>query len=233
MNQTPIETARRTGRCSRGRPTALASYVLGLGDDALILAQRLAEWITRAPQIEEDMALAQHRARPARPGPHAAHLRRRGARDGHREPRDEDDLAFLRDEREFRNVQLVEIPNGDFAVTMARQLIFSAYQYELYTRAAGLRRRHPGRAGRQGGQGGRLPPGSRHPVGAAARRRHRRSRTTGCRPGWTGSGPTSRKSSTPPTSSPCSPRCRASPSTRPRSGRPGPATSTTSSPRRH
>ena len=47
--------------------------------------------------------------------------------------RDEDDLAFLRDEREFRNVQLVEIENGDFAVTMARQLIFSAYQYELYT----------------------------------------------------------------------------------------------------
>ncbi|HJY71006.1 MAG TPA: 1,2-phenylacetyl-CoA epoxidase subunit PaaC, partial [Streptosporangiaceae bacterium] len=42
-------------------------------------------------------------------------------------------LAYLRDDRDFRNVQLVEIPNGDFAVTMARQLVFSAYQYELYT----------------------------------------------------------------------------------------------------
>ena len=47
--------------------------------------------------------------------------------------RDEDDLAYLRDDRDFRNVQLVEIPNGDFAVTIARQLVFSAYQYELYT----------------------------------------------------------------------------------------------------
>ena len=47
--------------------------------------------------------------------------------------RDEDDLAYLRSEREFRNVQIVEIPNGDFAVTIARQLIFSGYQFELYT----------------------------------------------------------------------------------------------------
>jgi len=51
--------------------------------------------------------------------------------------RDEDDLAFLRDEREFRNVQLVEIPGGDFAVTIARQLIFAGYQYELYRRLLG------------------------------------------------------------------------------------------------
>ena len=47
--------------------------------------------------------------------------------------RTEDDLAFLRDEGDFRNCQLVELPNGDFATTMARQLLFSAYQYELYT----------------------------------------------------------------------------------------------------
>ena len=83
--------------------------------------------------------------------------------------RDEDDLAFLRDEREFRNVHLVEIENGDFAVTMARQLIFSAYQYELYTRAADLRRPDAVRARRQGRQRGRLPPRPRHPMGAAAR----------------------------------------------------------------
>ena len=109
--------------------TALAAYVLGLGDDALILAQRLGEWITRAPQIEEDIALGNialdllGQARTLLS--YAGELEGLG--------RDEDDLAYLRDEREFRNVHLVEIENGDFAVTMARQLIFSAYQFELYT----------------------------------------------------------------------------------------------------
>jgi len=108
---------------------ALTSYVLGLGDDALILAQRLGQWITRAPQIEEDIALGNialdllGQARTLLS--YAGELEAAG--------RDEDDLAFLRDEREFHNIQLVEIENGDFAVTMARQLIFSAYQYELYS----------------------------------------------------------------------------------------------------
>ncbi len=112
---------------------ALATYVLGLGDDALILAQRLGEWITRAPQIEEDIALGNialdllGQARTLLS--YAGEVE--GAVTG--TPRNEDDLAFLRDEREFRNVHLVEIENGDFAVTMARQLIFSGYQYELYT----------------------------------------------------------------------------------------------------
>ena len=107
----------------------LAAYTLGLGDDALILAQRLGEWVADAPQIEEDLALANvaldllGQARTLLS--YAGELEQAG--------RDEDDLAYLRDDREFRNVQLVEIPNGDFAVTMARQLVFSAYQYELYT----------------------------------------------------------------------------------------------------
>ncbi len=107
---------------------ALTEYVIGLGDDALILAQRLSEWVTRAPQIEEDIALANisldllGQARTLLS--YAAELEGAG--------RDEDDLAFLREEHDFRNVQLVEIPNGDFAVTVARQLVFSAYQYELY-----------------------------------------------------------------------------------------------------
>jgi ring-1,2-phenylacetyl-CoA epoxidase subunit PaaC len=107
----------------------LARYALGLGDDALVLAQRLTEWIANAPQIEEDVALAnialdllgQARALLA----YAGQAEGRG--------RDEDDLAYLRDEREFSNVQLAEIPNGDFAVTMARLLVFAAYQHELYT----------------------------------------------------------------------------------------------------
>jgi len=113
--------------------TALATYVLGLGDDALILAQRLGEWITRAPQIEEDIALGNIALDLL--GQASTLLGYAGDVEGKATgtPRDEDDLAFLRDEREFRNVHLVEIENGDFAVTMARQLIFSAYQFELYT----------------------------------------------------------------------------------------------------
>jgi len=111
------------------RAEPLAAYALGLGDDALVLAQRLGEWVAHAPQIEEDVALAnialdllgQARTLLA----YAGEVEQAG--------RDEDDLAYLRDDRDFRNVQLVEIPNGDFAVTMARQLVFSAYQYELYT----------------------------------------------------------------------------------------------------
>jgi ring-1,2-phenylacetyl-CoA epoxidase subunit PaaC len=107
----------------------LAAYALALGDDALILSQRLAEWVAHAPQIEEDVALANialdllGQARTLLS--YAGEVESAG--------RDEDDLAYLRDDRDFRNVQLAEIGNGDFAVTMARQLVFSAYQYELYT----------------------------------------------------------------------------------------------------
>ena len=107
----------------------LVAYVLGLGDDALVLAQRLGEWITRAPQIEEDIALGNIALDLL--GQARTLLTYAGEVEGR--ARDEDALAYLRDEREFRNVVLVEIPNGDFAVTMARQLVFSAYQYELYS----------------------------------------------------------------------------------------------------
>jgi ring-1,2-phenylacetyl-CoA epoxidase subunit PaaC len=111
----------------------LAAYALALGDDALILAQRLGEWVARAPQIEEDVALANVALDLL--GQARTLLSYAGAVEG--AGRDEDDLAYLRDDRDFRNVQLVEIPNGDFAVTMARQLAFSAYQYELYTALLG------------------------------------------------------------------------------------------------
>lgn len=113
--------------------TPLVEYLLGLGDDALILAQRLGEWITRAPQIEEDIALGNIALDVL--GQARVLLSHAGEVEG--AGRDEDDLAYLRDEREFRNVCLVEIPNGDFAVTMARQLVFSAYQYELWTALRG------------------------------------------------------------------------------------------------
>jgi ring-1,2-phenylacetyl-CoA epoxidase subunit PaaC len=107
-----------------------ADYALRLGDDALILSHRFAEWVTRAPALEEDVALANigldllGQARQL--------LTYAGEVEGN--GRTEDDLAYLRDEREFRNALLVEQDNGDFAVTMARLLAFSAYQYELYER---------------------------------------------------------------------------------------------------
>ena len=111
----------------------LAAYALALGDDALVLAQRLGEWVARAPQIEEDVALANVALDLL--GQARTLLGYAGEVEG--AGRDEDDLAYLRDDRDFRNVQLAEIPNGDFAVTMARQLAFSAYQHELYTALAG------------------------------------------------------------------------------------------------
>jgi ring-1,2-phenylacetyl-CoA epoxidase subunit PaaC len=112
---------------------ALARYTVGLGDDALVLAQRCGEWITRAPQLEEDVALANIGLDLL--GQARALLTYAGQVEG--DGRDEDDLAYLRDERDFLNVQLVELENGDFAVSMARLLVFSAYQLELYDRLQG------------------------------------------------------------------------------------------------
>jgi ring-1,2-phenylacetyl-CoA epoxidase subunit PaaC len=111
---------------------AIAAYALALGDDALVLAQRCGEWITNAPQLEEDVALANigldllGQARTLLT--YAGELEGQGGQKG----RSEDDLAYLRDERAFTNVQLVELANGDFAVTTARLLVFSAYQLALY-----------------------------------------------------------------------------------------------------
>jgi ring-1,2-phenylacetyl-CoA epoxidase subunit PaaC len=107
---------------------AVATYALRLGDDALILAQRLSEWIAHAPQLEEDVALGNIALDLL--GQARALLTYAGSFDG----RSEDELAYLRQEREFINVQLVEQPNGDFATTIARQLLFSTYQLGLYER---------------------------------------------------------------------------------------------------
>jgi ring-1,2-phenylacetyl-CoA epoxidase subunit PaaC len=109
---------------------ALALYALALGDDALVLAQRCGEWITRAPELEEDVALANIGLDLL--GQARALLTYAGQVEG--AGRSEDDLAYLRDERDFLNVQLVELENGDFAVSMARLLVFSSYQLELYRR---------------------------------------------------------------------------------------------------
>ena len=111
----------------------LVEYALRLGDDALVLAQRLGEWSSRAPELEEDVALTNigldllGQARGLLS--YAGEVEAAG--------RGEDELAYLREEPEFRNCLLVEQPNGDFAVTIARQLFFSTYQLGLYRELAG------------------------------------------------------------------------------------------------
>ena len=113
-------------------PTDLAGYCLMLGDDALILSQRLSEWCSRAPELEEDVALANIALDLL--GQARMLLTRAGEVEG--AGRDEDALAYLRDEPEFRNVRLVELdcgpgPGGDFATTIARLLIFSSWRLAL------------------------------------------------------------------------------------------------------
>jgi ring-1,2-phenylacetyl-CoA epoxidase subunit PaaC len=110
----------------------LFDYVLGLADDALISAQRMGWWISRAPQLEEDVALANIGLDQL--GQARSLLAYAGQVEGN--GRTEDDLAYLRDEREFRNVKLVERDQRDFGVAMARLLIFSAWQSDLYSRLA-------------------------------------------------------------------------------------------------
>ena len=108
----------------------LATYALRLGDDALVLAHRLGEWVTRAPQLEEDVALGNIGLDLL--GQARTLLTYAGEVEG--AGRTEDDFAYLREERDFLNVVLVEHPNVDFAVSMARQLFFSTYQFALYDR---------------------------------------------------------------------------------------------------
>src|SRR4051794_22661154 len=115
---------------SEATGAALHDYVLALADDALIASHRLTEWIAHAPQIEEDVALGNI----ALDLLGQARLLLEYAGSLSDPPATEDELAYFRDERAFRNVSLVERPNGDFAMTMARLLLFSAYQCELYSR---------------------------------------------------------------------------------------------------
>ncbi|MET9644096.1 1,2-phenylacetyl-CoA epoxidase subunit PaaC [Streptomyces syringium] len=105
--------------------TVPLSAALALGDDALVLSHRLGEWAGHAPVLEEEVALANIALDLL--GQARTLLSLAG---------DEDELAYLREERAFRNVQLVEQPNGDFAHTIARQLYFATYQELLYGQLA-------------------------------------------------------------------------------------------------
>ncbi|MQA77259.1 MAG: phenylacetate-CoA oxygenase subunit PaaC [Streptosporangiales bacterium] len=106
----------------------VAAYALRLGDDALVLSHRLAEWVARAPELEEDVALANIALDLL--GQARTLLAYAGEVEG--AERDEDALAYLRDDRAFGNLQIVELPRGDFGRTIARQLLFSVYQHLLY-----------------------------------------------------------------------------------------------------
>ncbi|MEE1621272.1 1,2-phenylacetyl-CoA epoxidase subunit PaaC [Zafaria sp. J156] len=106
---------------------AVARYAVRLGDDALILAQRLSHWISRGPELEEDIALGNIAL------DQLGHARSFLSYAGLAWGKTEDDLAYWREEDEFRSVHLVEQPNGDFAVTIVRQLMVSIYQHLLYT----------------------------------------------------------------------------------------------------
>jgi ring-1,2-phenylacetyl-CoA epoxidase subunit PaaC len=112
---------------------ALVDYVLRLGDDALILGQRLSEWCGHAPSVEVDLSLANIALDLVGQATHF--LQHAGQVEG--EGRNGDTLAFHRDVLDFRNCLLVEQPNGDFARTMARQFLFSTWQKMLFDHLAG------------------------------------------------------------------------------------------------
>jgi ring-1,2-phenylacetyl-CoA epoxidase subunit PaaC len=107
----------------------IADYILHLADNALILGQRNSEWCGHGPVLEQDIAITNisldliGQARSLYQ--YCAELKGNGAT--------EDSLAYLRDERDFKNCLLVELPKGDWAVTISRQFFFSTYQLLLYT----------------------------------------------------------------------------------------------------
>ncbi|MGW1077683.1 1,2-phenylacetyl-CoA epoxidase subunit PaaC [Streptomyces sp. NPDC002537] len=130
---TVSRTEERQERQEKGAGDAVAAYALRLGDDALVLSQRLCAWVTKAPTIEEDLALSNIALDLL--GHARTLLSYSGELDG--TGRSDDALAYDRTERQFRNALLVELDNGDFAVTIARQLVYAQYSLLLYAALAG------------------------------------------------------------------------------------------------
>ncbi|MBL8958938.1 MAG: phenylacetate-CoA oxygenase subunit PaaC [Gemmatimonadetes bacterium] len=128
MTEARAQAATAAGVAPSG-PTAgvagnpLFEYLCRLGDDRLVLGHRLSEWAGHAPILEEDIALSNFALDFV--GQAAALLKLAGEVEG--KGRDEDALAYHRDENEFRNLLLVELPKGDFAFTMVRQYLFDAF----------------------------------------------------------------------------------------------------------
>jgi len=106
----------------------LFEYLLRLGDDRLVLGHRLSEWCGHGPILEEDIALANIALDLI--GQANLLLQRAGQIEG--AARDQDALAYLRDVTDYRNVLMVELPKGDFAFTIVRQLLFSIHAAHLW-----------------------------------------------------------------------------------------------------
>jgi len=107
-------------------------YLLRIGDTALILAQRIAEWTGHAPVLEEDIALANIGLDLL--GQARGVLTRAGELEG--QGHDEDQLAFLREERDYRNATIAELPRGDFAFTVVRNTMMATFFKLLWGRLA-------------------------------------------------------------------------------------------------
>ncbi|MDP2549298.1 MULTISPECIES: 1,2-phenylacetyl-CoA epoxidase subunit PaaC [unclassified Oceanobacter] len=107
----------------------LSEYLLRLGDSAVVQGQRLCEWCGRAPALEEEMALMNVGLDLFGQARNWLEFTAERLDDG----RSADQLAFCRDERAYRNLLLVEQPNGDFAVTMLKQFFYDAWHYHVLT----------------------------------------------------------------------------------------------------
>jgi ring-1,2-phenylacetyl-CoA epoxidase subunit PaaC len=108
-------------------PDSLFQYLLRLGDDRLVLGHRLSEWCGHGPILEEDIALANIALDLI--GQATLYLKLAGETEG--KGRTEDDLAYFRDATDYRNIQMVELPKGDYAFTIVRQFLFDVFSYHL------------------------------------------------------------------------------------------------------
>ena len=106
---------------------SLFQYLLRLGDDRLVLGHRLSEWCGHGPILEEDIALANIALDLI--GQATLLLKLAGETEG--KGRTEDDLAYFRDATDYRNIQMVELPKGDYAFTIVRQFLFDVFSYHL------------------------------------------------------------------------------------------------------
>ena len=112
-------------RSAKSEESALVTYLLRLGDDRLVLGHRNSEWCGHGPVLEEDIATANIALDLL--GQSTLFLRLAGALEG--KGRDEDALAYWRDENRFTNLQMLELPKGDFGFTILRQFLFDAWSY--------------------------------------------------------------------------------------------------------
>src|SRR5690606_13157074 len=107
----------------------LLDFVVAQADDAMVLGQRLSEWCSNAPYLEEDLALTNvaldYVGRAKMFYEYASGL------DG--EKKSADDIAFMRDGRDYRNLLIMELPIGDFAFSMARQFLIDVFNVEYMT----------------------------------------------------------------------------------------------------